>query len=141
MAETTASLVYIFNKAKDKLEIIKLDHSKLLKSPFGEERVNQVIYSKQSEDSLSPLRKQETSEIERARVHSSIELKNGEKSMEEMQKKFVENLIDIKLKKVMVKFDELERRVIQLEKVISNINQKIEHNLEKINRKEIKLKV
>ena len=141
MAETTASLVYIFNKAKDKLEIIKLDHSKLLKSPFGEERVNQVIYSKQSEDSLSPLRKQETSEIERARVHSSIELKNGEKSMEEMQKKFVENLIDIKLKKVMVKFDELERRVIQLEKVISHFNQKIEHHLEKINRKEIKLKV
>lgn len=61
--------------------------------------------------------------------------------MEEMQKKFVENLIDIKLKKVMVKFDELERRVIHLEKVISGINNKIEHNLEKINRKEIKLKV
>ena len=31
--------------------------------------------------------------------------------MEDMQKKFVENLIDIKLKKVMVKFDELEKRV------------------------------
>ena len=61
--------------------------------------------------------------------------------MEEMQKKFVENLIDIKLKKVMVKFDELERRVSSLEKIISGINHKIEQNLEKINRKEIKQKV
>ena len=70
-------------------------------------------------------------------MHSKL----GEKSMEEMQKKFVENLIDIKLKKVMVKFDELERRVINLEKIISGVNQKIEQNLEKINRKEIKQKV
>ena len=46
-----------------------------------------------------------------------------------MQKKFVENLIDIKLKKVMVKFDELERRVEKLEKVIHGINSKIESNL------------
>lgn len=37
-------------------------------------------------------------------MHSSIELKGGEKSMEEMQRKFVEGLIDIKLKGVMKKF-------------------------------------
>ena len=61
--------------------------------------------------------------------------------MEEMQKKFVENLIDIKLKKVMEKFDDLDRRVSSLEKLISGINHKIEQNLEKINRKEIKQKV
>ena len=61
--------------------------------------------------------------------------------MEDMQKKFVENLIDIKLKKVMIKFDELQRRVSSLEKIISGINHKIEQNLEKINRKEIKQKV
>ena len=46
-----------------------------------------------------------------------------------MQKKFVENLIDIKLRKVMVKFDELEKRVSNLEKIISGINNKIEQNL------------
>ena len=61
--------------------------------------------------------------------------------MEDMQKKFVENLIDIKLKKVMEKFGELERRVEKLEKVINGINNKIEGNLEKINRREIKDKV
>ena len=58
-----------------------------------------------------------------------------------MQKKFVENLIDIKLKKVMEKFGELEKRVEKLEKVINGINNKIEGNLEKINRREIKDKV
>lgn len=45
--------------------------------------------------------------MERARIHSSIELKGGEKSLEEVQKKFVENLIDAKLKKVMQQFSEL----------------------------------
>ena len=48
ISETTASLLYIFNKTKEKVELIKLDHSKLLKSPFGEEKMNQVIYSKRS---------------------------------------------------------------------------------------------
>ena len=36
ISENTSSLLYIFNKTKEKVEIIKLDHSKLLKSPFGE---------------------------------------------------------------------------------------------------------
>ena len=100
--------------------------------------MNQVIYSKKSSEHSIP---QESAEIERARVHSSIQSKPGERSMEEMQKKFVENLIDIKLKKVMEKFDDLDRRVSSLEKLISGINHKIEQNLEKINRKEIKQKV
>ena len=138
ISDSTTSLLYIFNKTKEKIEIIKLDHSKLLKSPFGEEKMNQVIYSKKSSEHSIP---QESAEIERARVHSSIQSKPGERSMEEMQKKFVENLIDIKLKKVMEKFDDLDRRVSSLEKLISGINHKIEQNLEKINRKEIKQKV
>ena len=74
--------------------------------------MNQIIYSKKSADSIPS--KEEHAEIERARVHSLVQSKPGEKSMEEMQKKFVENLIDIKLKKVMIKFDELERRVLNL---------------------------
>lgn len=35
ISDNTSSLVYILNKAKEKVEVIKLDHSKLLKSPFG----------------------------------------------------------------------------------------------------------
>ncbi len=58
-----------------------------------------------------------------------------------MQKRFVENLIDIKLKNVLKKFDQLQTRVANLEKLISSINTKIDQNLEKVNRKEIKLKV
>lgn len=75
-----------------------MEHSKLLKSPFGEERLDKIVYSKKGG------RQEEAVEVERARVHSSIELKAGEKSMEEMQRKFVEGLIDIKLKGVMRKF-------------------------------------
>ena len=69
--------------------------------------MNQVIYSKPSSERSIPQQKEEAVEIERSRVNSSIHSKTGEKSMEDMQKKFVENLIDIKLKKVMIKFDEL----------------------------------
>lgn len=36
ISETTSSVLYIFNKNKEKVEVIKLDHSKLLKSVFGE---------------------------------------------------------------------------------------------------------
>lgn len=42
-----------------------------------------------------------------------------------MQKKFVQNLIDIKLKGVMNKFDILEKRMSNLEKIINEINNKI----------------
>lgn len=36
ISETTSSVLYILNKNKEKVEVIKLDHSKLLKSVFGE---------------------------------------------------------------------------------------------------------
>jgi hypothetical protein len=35
ISDNTSSLVYILNKAKEKVEVIKLEHCKLLKSPFG----------------------------------------------------------------------------------------------------------
>lgn len=34
ITENTSTVLYILNKAKEKVEIIKLDHSKILKSPF-----------------------------------------------------------------------------------------------------------
>jgi len=80
-------LVYILNKTKEKVEIIKLDHSKLLKSPFGEEKMNKIVYSKKSND--APAASIESVELERSRIHSAIEIKHSEKSMEELQKKFV----------------------------------------------------
>lgn len=46
VTENTSSIIYALNKAKEKVEIIKLDHSKLLKSPFGEEKLDKVVYSK-----------------------------------------------------------------------------------------------
>lgn len=48
-------MVYILNKAKEKVEIIKLDHSKLLKSPFGEEKVDMIVYSKKSEKEIKEI--------------------------------------------------------------------------------------
>ena len=48
ISESTSSILYVFNKNKEKIEVIKLDHSKLLKSVFGEEKMNQIIYSKNS---------------------------------------------------------------------------------------------
>ena len=135
LSQTTASLLFIFNKTKEKVEIIKLDHSKLFKCNYKEQKTGKVVYHKPEGSRTEPV------EIERERVKSSITVKNGEKSMESMQKHFVENLIEIKLKSVMEKFDQLERRVMSLENVIRGINSKIEANLEKINRKEIKLKV
>lgn len=46
VSDNTSSIIYALNKAKEKIEIIKLDHSKLLKSPFGEEKLDKVVYSK-----------------------------------------------------------------------------------------------
>lgn len=75
--QNTSSLLYILNKTKEKIEIIKLDHSKLLKSPFGEEKMDSVIYSKKSADFELMRKKEEAAEVERSRIHSSIELKAG----------------------------------------------------------------
>ena len=74
--------------------------------------MNQVIYSNKEKE--PQVHQEGNSQIERARIHSSIQLKMGEKTIEEMQKRFVENLIDIRLRKVMAKFDDLEKRVISL---------------------------
>ncbi len=36
VGDNTSSILYVLNKAKEKVEIIKLDHIKVLKSPFNE---------------------------------------------------------------------------------------------------------
>lgn len=59
----------------------------MLKSPFGEEKMNKIVYSKKSND--GPAASVESIELERSRIHSAIEIKNSEKTMEELQKKFV----------------------------------------------------
>lgn len=38
--ENTFSILFVLNKSKEKIEMIKIDHSKLLKSPFKEEKLN-----------------------------------------------------------------------------------------------------
>lgn len=48
IGDNTSSIIYALNKTKEKVEIIKLDHSKLLKSPFGEEKLDKVVYSKKT---------------------------------------------------------------------------------------------
>jgi predicted nucleic acid-binding Zn-ribbon protein len=53
----------------------------------------------------------------------------------------VENLIDIKLRGVMKKFEELEKKVENLERIIKGINERVESNLAKINREEIRQNV
>ena len=94
----------MLNKAKEKVEIIKLDHSKLLKSPFSEERLDEVVYSKlpQAPHPLSPPPPPpQTAEYEGARVKASLEARAGERSVEELQRQLVESLIDIKLRGVL----------------------------------------
>lgn len=46
ISEGTSSVLFILNKSKEKVEMIKLDHSKLLKSTFGEEKVSRIVYSR-----------------------------------------------------------------------------------------------
>lgn len=46
LSDNTCTILYALNRAKEKVEIIKVEHSKLLKSPFGEERLDKIVYSK-----------------------------------------------------------------------------------------------
>ena len=66
LSDNTSTILYALNRAKEKVEIIKVEHSKLLKSPFGEERLDKIVYSKKG------AKQEEAVEVERARVHSSI---------------------------------------------------------------------
>ena len=70
-----------------------------------------------------------------------MEIRAKDRSIEDVQKKFVESIIDLKLKGVMRKFTELQRKVSDLEKTIRHINDRIQDNLVKINRQEIKQSV
>lgn len=49
--------------------------------------MNKIVYSKKGND--APAASVESVELERSRIHSAIEIKHSEKSMEELQKKFV----------------------------------------------------
>lgn len=40
----TSSVIFTLSKAKEKIEIIRLDHSKLLKSPFVDEKIDFVVF-------------------------------------------------------------------------------------------------
>lgn len=53
VADNTSSVLYVLNKAKEKVEIIKQEHSKVLKCPFSEDRLDQVVYSKEKQSSQS----------------------------------------------------------------------------------------
>jgi hypothetical protein len=46
VSESTSSVLLIMNKSKEKIEVIKLEHAKILKSCFGEEKLNLIVYSK-----------------------------------------------------------------------------------------------
>ena len=69
------------------MEIIKQDHSKVLKCPFNEDRLDQVVYSKEKQQSQplsngpSTSTTSEKAEYERARVKVSIEARAGERSV------------------------------------------------------------
>lgn len=39
----TTSIIYVFNKQKEKVEIIKFDHNKLLESSFGEDKIEKKV--------------------------------------------------------------------------------------------------
>ncbi len=53
VGDNTSSVLYVLNKAKEKVEIIKQDHSKVLKCAFSEDRLDQVVYSKDKQPSQS----------------------------------------------------------------------------------------
>lgn len=75
VGDNTSSILYVLNKAKEKVEIIKLDHSKVLKSAFNEEPIDQPVYSNQallngpSTTSTSPTSPPES---EKARVQATL---------------------------------------------------------------------
>ncbi len=43
----SSSLIYILSKSKEKIEIIRLDHSKILKLEFKEERTEKIVFNSQ----------------------------------------------------------------------------------------------
>lgn len=49
ISNDTASIIFVLSKSKEKIEVVRLEHSKILKSPFGEEKLDKIIYSKNSE--------------------------------------------------------------------------------------------
>jgi hypothetical protein len=53
VGDNASSVLYVLNKAKEKVEIIKQDHSKVLKCAFSEDRLDQVVYSKDKQPSQS----------------------------------------------------------------------------------------
>ena len=54
--------------------------------------------------------------------------------MEETQRKFVEAIVDVRIKAMMQKFEELEDRVERLERSMKLIYEKIDQNMKNVNR-------
>ena len=66
----TCSLVYIYNKTKEKIEIVKVEHQKLLNNPFSETKMVELVHSKKH--IANEVNKQQSPEIEHARVRGSL---------------------------------------------------------------------
>jgi predicted nucleic acid-binding OB-fold protein len=63
-----------------------------------------------------------------------MEHKSKGKSLEESQRKFVEAIVDVRIKAMMQKFEELEDRVERLERSMKLIYEKIDQNMKNVNR-------
>jgi predicted nucleic acid-binding OB-fold protein len=63
-----------------------------------------------------------------------MEHKSKGKSLEETQRKFVEAIVDVRIKAMMQKFEELEDRVERLERSMKLIYEKIDQNMKNVNR-------
>jgi hypothetical protein len=63
-----------------------------------------------------------------------MEHKSQGKNLEETQRKFVEAIVDVRIKAMMKKFEELEERVERLERSMKLIYEKIDQNMKNVNR-------
>lgn len=63
------------------------------------------------------------------------------KNIEEVQRKMIEHLVEVKVKGIMERFTELEKRLTNLENQIGIITNRIEKSIENINKDEIKRNV
>ena len=72
-----------------------------------------------------------------------MQYKKGDtlKNIEEVQRRMIEHLVEVKIKGIMDRFTELERRLTDLENQIGQITNRIEKSIENINKDEIKRNV
>lgn len=70
-----------------------------------------------------------------------MEHRKAETSVDEIQRKMIEQIVQFKMNSILSKFEDLDKRLAKVENQINLIYEKIERSIQNINREEIKKNV